>query len=253
MTKRLLITGGCGVIGTILKGAFGHRYEISCLDTRKSDNRCVVGDVAKFDEISPHFVGMDVVIHLAGDSRLEADWDSVYRNNILGTYNVFEAARMARVQKIIFTSSNHVTGLYENDWPISAIVRGEYSGLRRDEVEKVSHISPPKADSFYGASKLFGEGLGQYYSANFGMSVICLRIGTVKAYEWPKPDEIRFFSTWMSHRDFIQLVEKCLEKTGVVFDVFYGVSNNAWRFWDISHPREVVGYEPLDNAADHTE
>src|SRR5579872_6136706 len=251
LARRILITGGCGVIGTILRNAFQEKYEITNLDSVICDSGTIEGDVSDLQGISPHFKGKDAVIHLAGDSRLEADWNSIYRNNILGAYNVFEAARMAEVKQIVFASSNHVTGLYENDWPISTIVKGEYAGLKNSEIPKISHLSPQKSDSFYGTSKLFGEGLGQYYATTYGLSVICLRIGTVRPYEWPKPDEIRFFATWLSHRDLVQLVEKSLEATRVSFDVFYGVSNNTWRFWDISHAKEVIGYQPLDNADDH--
>jgi uronate dehydrogenase len=251
MPKRILITGGCGVIGTILKKALGGKYEIRCLDVRKTGNDCVEGDIANLQEIEPYFTGVDAVLHLAGDSRLEADWSSVYRSNILGTYNVFEASRKAGVKKIVFASSNHVTGLYERDHPMSQIVKGEYTGLTPSEVPKISHLSQPRADSYYGAGKLFGEGLGQFYSAEYGISAVCLRIGTVRPYEWPKKNEIRFFATWLSHKDLVQLFERSLEAENVAFDVFYGVSDNTWRFWDIEHAREVIGYKPLDNAQDH--
>jgi nucleoside-diphosphate-sugar epimerase len=249
--RKLLITGGCGVIGTILKSSLAQKYDITCLDTRLTGKECVVGDITNLDSIRNYFAGKDAVVHLAGDSNLEAEWSSIYRANILGTYNVFEAAAESGIKKIVFASSNHVTGLYENDWPISCIVKGDYEGLDRSKIPIVSHLSPPRADSYYGASKLFGEGLGQYYSYKYGMSVICLRIGTVRPYEWPLPSEIRFFATWLSHSDLIQLVEKSLDLSGVSFDVFYGVSNNTWRFWDIEHPRVVIGYDSHDNANDH--
>ncbi len=245
--KRLLITGGCGVIGTILKPALNDRYELACLDVETDGKECVKGDITKLDDIEHLFEGKDAVIHLAANSSLEADWDSVYSKNILGTYNVFEASRKHGIGKIIFASSNHVTGLYEKDWPISSIVKGEFRGINTSKISMVSHLSPARADSFYGASKLFGEGLGQYYSGEYGVSVICLRIGTVRPYERPRPEEVRFFATWLSHRDLVQLVEKSLE-TEVRYDVFYGVSKNKWRFWDISHAKEVIGYDPRDDA-----
>lgn len=254
-SKKLLITGGCGVIGKILTTALNERYDITCLDTRIPDHNGTVeyaeGDITDLKQIEPAFLNQDAVVHLAADSSMDASWDSTYSKNILGTYNVFEAARKARVKKIVFASSNHITGLYENDWPISAIVKGDYQGIDRSAIPKVSHLSPPRADSFYGASKLFGEGLGQYYSSKYDISIICLRIGTVRPYEWPRSFEIRFFATWLSHRDLVQLVEKSLEACDVKYDVFYGVSDNTWRFWDISHARKVIGYEPRDNAEDH--
>ena len=218
------------------------------MDRIKSGNDCVIGDITKLDEIDPFFEGKDVVVHLAADARMEADWNSVYELNIQGTYNVFESARRHGVKRLVFASSNHVTGLYENDWPISSIVKGEFQGLDPDKIPLVSHLSPPRADSFYGVGKLFGEGLGQYFSHEYSMSIISLRIGTVRPYEWPQPSEVRFFATWLSHRDLVQLFDKCISTENISYDVVYGVSNNTWRFWDISHAKEVVGYEPEDNA-----
>jgi len=248
--KKLLITGGCGVIGTILKSALRDKYEITCLDVETAGKECVNGDITKLDNVEGFFEDKDAVIHLAANSSLEADWDSVYSKNILGTYNVFEASRRHGIRKILFASSNHVTGLYEKDWPISSIVKGNLIGVDPSNISLVSHLSPVRADSLYGASKIFGEGLGQYYSDEFGISVICLRIGTVRPYEWPRSNEIRFFATWLSHRDLVQLVEKSLDAK-IQYDAFYGVSNNKWRFWDISHAKKVIGYEPQDDAEDH--
>jgi nucleoside-diphosphate-sugar epimerase len=251
LSKKLLVTGGDGVVGTILKQGLKEKYEITCLDLRKTGDECVTGDVANLDEIQNYFGGMDAVVHLAGVGKLEASWDSVYRSDIQGTHNVFEAARLKGVKKIVFASSNHVTGLYEKDWPISEIVKGEYKGLDNSKIPKISYLSPARADTFYGSGKLLGEGLAQYYSSEYGLSIICLRIGTVRPYEWPLKDEKRFFATWLSHPDLVQLVEKSLEAKNVLYDVFYGVSNNAWRFWDIDHSREVIGYSPVDNAEKH--
>lgn len=249
--EDLLVTGGCGIIGSILKPALEKRYTITCLDTRKTEPKCVIADITNLSEIEKFFENTENVIHLAAASSLQADWESVYSANILGTYNVFEAARKYGTKRVIFASSNHVTGLYERDWPISSIVQGNTWNLDPSKIPMVTHLSPPRPDSLYGASKLFGEGLGQYYSNEYGIKVICLRIGTVRSYNWPMSSEKRFFSTWLSHRDLIQLVEKALVCDSISYDVFYGVSNNKWRYWDVSHGKEVIQYEPKDNADEH--
>jgi nucleoside-diphosphate-sugar epimerase len=251
LPRNLLITGGCGVIGTILKSSLKDKYTITCLDTRRSGPECVVGDVTNLDSIEPFFAGKDAVIHLAGDPSVEADWDSVYKLNILGTYKVFEASRRGGVRKVIFASSNHVTGLYEKDWPISSVVKGDLRDLEPSKIPKISHRDVPKPDSLYGVSKLFGEGLGQYYHSQYNISVICLRIGTVRPYKWPKPSETRFFATWLSHGDLVQLVEKSLEADHIGYGIFYGVSNNKWRFWDISDAEKILGYKPQDDVEAH--
>jgi nucleoside-diphosphate-sugar epimerase len=245
--KRLLITGGAGLIGTILCGALADEWEVSPLD-RIGGSGCLKADITNLEEISPFFEGMDAVIHLAGDSHMEATWDSVYSNNILGTYNVFEAARRAGVKRLIFASSNHVTGLYEADWPVSAIVKGELEAIVPSQIPMITHLTPPRPDSLYGVSKLYGEGLGAFYSRAHQVSTICLRIGTVGRAEWPEGSQVRYFATWLTHRDLVQLVRKSLAVSDLSFDIFYGVSRNKWRFWDIQHPHDVLGYEPLDDA-----
>jgi uronate dehydrogenase len=244
LSKRLLITGGCGIIGTILRASLESKYPVTCLDLKRCGENCLVGDIANLEEIKRHFRNQDVVIHLAENSR-----HSLWGTNLFGTYNVIRASLECGVGRIIFSSSNHVTGLYERKWPISKIVRGEYSGLRPEDIPTVNHKSLPKPDSFYGVSKLLGDRLLQFYSYRREISVICLRIGTVRPIDNPGAyGDKRFFATWMTHRDLGRLMDKCIEASNVKFDIFYGVSNNKWRFWDLTHTRQVIGFEPIDNA-----
>jgi hypothetical protein len=107
---------------------------------------------------------------------------------------------------------------------------------------------PVRPDSDYGISKVFGEATGRYYSEQFGLEVACLRIGTENRHNSPT-QSVRHFATWLSHRDLVQLVDCCLTAP-LKFDIFYGVSNNLWRFWDISHAADVAGFKPKDNAED---
>ena len=78
-------------------------------------------------------------------------------------------------------------------------------------------------------------------------SSICLRIGSVTKDDDPRIDP-RFKSTWLSHRDLVQLVRKSLT-ADVKFGIYYGVSNNAKRFWDISNAEAELGYHPEDDAS----
>jgi len=140
--------------------------------------------------------------------------------------------------------------MYENDHPYDYIVRGEYDKVDTWPVPRITH-KEIRPDGFYGISKAYGEAMGRYYSEEYGMSVICMRIGTVNEWDSPARD-IRHFATWLSHRDQAQLVRKSLEAPdSLTFDIFYGVSNNKWRFWDIEHPKKVIGYEPEDNAEEY--
>jgi hypothetical protein len=170
----------------------------------------------------------------------------MFHSNIIGTSSVFEAALRARVRKIIFASSNHVTGLYENDEPYKSIVEGRYENLNPDLIPKITHEMPIRPDGPYGISKVFGEAVGRYYSEAFGMEVLCLRIGSVNRQDRTlKP---RHYATLLTHRDLATLIEACLRAENVPFGIFYGVSANTWRFWDIDHPREVLCWRPKDNA-----
>ncbi len=248
MVKRVLITGISGLIGGILQNELSRDHEITGLARRKMTGpRCFSGDIKDLKDILPIFKDQDAVVHLAADASVSAPWESILPNNIVGTYNVFEACRLNGVKQVVYASSNHVTGMYERDYPYHHLVRGEYEKLDELSVPKISHRSEIRPDSYYGISKAYGEAMGRYYSEEHKISVVCLRIGTVNKWDTPLRSR-RHFSTWLSHRDLVQLVRRSLKAQGVTFDIFYGVSGNKWRFWDIEHAKEVIGYEPEDDA-----
>ena len=163
--------------------------------------------------------------HMAADPRVQAPWEAILDANIAGTYAVYEGARRAGVRRSIFASSNHATGYYE-----------------KEDVYTTPDM-PVRPDSYYGVSKCFGEALGRYYVDAFGMSVICLRIGSFQ----PRPRGERQLATWISHRDTAQLVWRGIE-ADLPFGVFYGISGNTRAYWDIANARELLGYAPEDDA-----
>ncbi len=244
---RVLITGAAGLIGGVLRGALtGHDlYGVDARPVEGFDS--AIGDVADLSSIRPAFDGADAVIHLAADPSSSAAWSSVIGNNVIGTYNVFEAARQAGVGRIVFASSNHVTGMYERDHPYSAIVAGRYDGLKPGGYPMVDHRMPVRPDGYYGVAKQYGESLGRYYFEEHGMEFACLRIGTFARGNSPL-GSVRAFATWCSYGDLSQLVQRSLDAGSLGFEIFYGVSGNTWRFWDIEHARRRVGYEPRDDA-----
>lgn len=246
--SRILITGASGLIGTVLLNHLPEKYTLSSLDiTTAPGIESTTANITNLEDIMSAFTNMDAVIHLAADASNVSEWDSVLPNNIVGTFNVFEAARLNKVRRIVFASSNHTVGMYELDHPYSNVVRGDYDNLSPGEFPRIDHKSPVRPDGYYGVSKQYGELLGRYYHDRYGLEFACLRIGTVRAENNPL-GSVRYFATLCTHRDISQLVQKCLETENLGFDVFYGVSNNTWRFWDIDHARERVGYEPLDDA-----
>ncbi|MSQ09093.1 MAG: NAD(P)-dependent oxidoreductase [Dehalococcoidia bacterium] len=250
--QKVLVTGSSGLIGSMLIRSLADRYGFSGLDlARKAiapDVPTLTVDASKgVNAILPAFKGVDAVVHLAADVRQDAPWDSVLPNNLVLTHNVWEACRISGVSRIVFASSNHAVGMFENDDPYRRIVKGEYGGLDAAKVKKVDHTVPVRPDGDYGISKAYGEAVGRYYFEQHGIEAACLRIGTVNPHNSPARS-VRHFATWCSHRDLAQLVDKCLSAPKLGFEIFYGVSDNKWRFWDIKHAAQSIGFKPVDNA-----
>jgi uronate dehydrogenase len=142
---------------------------------------------------------------------------------------VFEAARQAGVKRVVFASSNHAVGFHRRDRMIDDTVA-------------------PRPDSRYGVSKAFGEALGRLYADKHGMSVACLRIGSFRPDD--SPSVPRHLYTWISHRDMVQLTQRCIDAPNYHFVIVYGVSGNARNRWSNANAR-FLGYEPVDDAQAH--
>jgi nucleoside-diphosphate-sugar epimerase len=246
--KRVLITGSRGLIGGILERALREDYEVTGLDfRRRGPIRDRGQDLRRPDSAAARFRGHDVVIDLAADPRAGAPWEAVYRNNLAATYGAFEAARRAGVRRVIFASSNHVTGLYEKDEPYASILAGRYEGLDPGAIPLITPGHDIRPDGYYGVGKAFGEALGRFYAEEHGLSVICVRIGTVTAAN--RPANPRHFATLLTHADLVRLMRSAIEApAGVRFGIVYGVSGNRWRIWDLEGARREIGYVPEDDA-----
>ncbi len=124
---------------------------------------------------------------------------------------------------------------------------GLYEGLEPHRVPLVTHKMPVRPDGPYAASKVFGEALGRYYAEEYGMSVICIRLGTVGRDNRPGQD-FRSYVSWLSHRDLATLVERCIEAEGIGYDIFFAASGNTWKIYDTPRAWTVLGFQPQDNA-----
>jgi uronate dehydrogenase len=228
---RVLITGAAGHIGRVLrKGLQGHYSLIRLADIAAQEpagpgEQVVSADITDPDQLASAMEGIDCVVHLAGIAD-EASWDRIRRMNIEGCYNVFESARSAGVKRVIFASSNHAVGFHRRDRMIDDSVT-------------------PRPDSRYGVSKVFGEAVGRLYADKYGLSVACLRIGSFRPDD--RPTAPRHLSTWISHRDTVQLVRCAIDHPDYHFIVAYGVSANARNHWDNANVR-FLGYRPEDDA-----
>jgi nucleoside-diphosphate-sugar epimerase len=244
---RLLITGSEGRIGPILTARLADDYEIFGLDIQAPSDpqRGFKADVSSYEQVEAVFREIDpvdYVIHLAGDSRADADWDSALRFNIDGTWNVFQAAQKNGVKRVLFASSNHVTGAYEGDPPSLH--------TKPESVTPLTIADPIRTDGPYGISKLTGEAIARYFFDYFGLEAVCFRIGTLIADDDPSKDP-RHECTWLSHRDMEHLMRRALlaEQPFPGFGVYYGISRNSRRFWSIDNAIAELGYDPQDDAS----
>lgn len=241
---RVLITGAQGTVGTILSNALSRSFDVITVDiVGEEHGNNFLADIAEAEQLDAVFekaAHVDVVVHLAASSSVGSPWISVLRNNIVGTKNVYECARKRGVKKIVLGSTNHVTGAYEGIPPT----------LHKDDSPRQIRTSDPvRPDSDYAVSKVFGEALARYYFERYGIKSVCLRIGTVLKDDDPTDERAR--RTWLSHRDLVQLVTKSIV-SDVNFGIYYGVSNNRDKFWDISDAEEQLGYQPEDDASSAT-
>jgi uronate dehydrogenase len=226
--KTVLITGAAGDIGSHLRRELAGVYHLRLSDLRTIDTlgpgeRFEPGDIADLERMLAVTRGVDAIVHLGGVAA-EAEWDRILHGNIVGCYNVFEAARRNGVKRILFATSNHAVGFYRRD-------------------EKIDHTVYPRPDSRYGLSKVFGEQVGSLYADRYGLEVFCMRIGNVNR----RPVDKRRLSIWISPRDLAQLVRIGIDHPGIRFEIVYGVSNNQRSWYDNANAVRL-GYRPQDES-----
>jgi nucleoside-diphosphate-sugar epimerase len=250
--KRIAVTGSNGTIGSRLCADLSKHFDIVRIDQHDAD---VNADVRDFDAMVDALKNCETVIHLAGVVAVDADWKSVYGTNIGGTYNVFEAARLNGVKRIIFASSNHCVGMHE--------VRNAPAIYEPAFGLVIGTSEPYRPDGLYGVWKAFGETLGRYYSDKYGIQVACIRIGSITQADDPLAESVRessgwlnltddqkfkrYAATWMSQRDFARLVRTILARD-VPYAIVYGVGANRTRFWDLEAGRAIYDFWPEDGV-----
>lgn len=244
---EILVTGAAGLIGGIVARGLADDYAVRGLDVTRDPQVTRRGDMTRLRSVEGAFRGAWAVVDLAADARLSAPWKAVRKNNIPSSLNALEAARKAGVRRLVYASSNHVVGRYEADEPYASIIAGKYDGLDPKTIPKLRVDAPIRPDSPYGVGKAFGEAAARLYAESTDLSVICLRIGTVNRAD--RPLEPRHFATLLTHGDLVRLVRCCLvAPDSLRFGVYYAVSGNTWRFWDLEPAREDLAYEPRDDA-----
>jgi uronate dehydrogenase len=221
--STVVITGAAGRIGTALRASLPeYGWTLRCLDRTAGDG-IVIGDVTSPDDLDAIVAGADAILHLAGQPT-EAPWPVIRDANLDGTYQVFEAARRHGVGRVVYASSNHAVGFTPLDGELPADI-------------------PPRPDTLYGVSKVFGEALGRYYVDRYDLQVACLRIGTFAE----RPPDLRSLSTWLSPADCTRLVDACLRSEALTYSIVWGISANTRRTWSLE-AGYALGYFPAEDA-----
>ncbi|WP_227375488.1 NAD-dependent glucose-6-phosphate dehydrogenase Azf [Haladaptatus halobius] len=246
MDDPVLLTGSEGRVGSAILGDLGSKYDWRLLDreppTEEPSHEFFVADITDYDAVREAAEGAGAIVHLAGDPRPEAPWNSVLGNNIDGTHTILQVAADVGVEKFVFASSNHAVGGYETEKRTPDLYR-EHDAFRLDGTEL------PRPSNLYGVSKATGEILGRYYHDEFDISVACVRIGNLTEGHPPKEYE-RGQAMWLSYRDCAHLFDRCLAAE-YGYEIVYGISDNDRKYYSIDRAREVLGYDPQDNSAHH--
>ena len=231
--STILMTGAAGGLGVALRNRLKANCDVLRLSDRES-TRAVLGsaqsgeevvlaDLAQAHEVEAAVQGCQAVVHFGGIST-EGPFEPILQANILGMYNLYEAARKHGVRRIVFASSNHVTGYYRQS-------------------ETITPEHPPRPDSLYGVSKAFGEDLSRMYFDRYGIETACVRIGS----SFPEPKDRRMLASWLSYDDLHRLIVACLSTPVLGHTIMFGMSDNAVRWYDNSSVRHV-GFVPQDSS-----
>ena len=226
---KLLLTGAAGGLGQALR----ERLKANCDVLRLSDRvsfgavteheEIMLADLADAQAVSAMVQGVDAIVHLGGVS-VEGPFGPILQANILGLYNLYEAARLHGVKRVVFASSNHVTGFYR-------------------QCDTIDASAPPRPDSLYGVSKAFGEDLSRFYFDRYGIETACVRIGS----SFPEPRDRRMLATYLSFDDLHRLITACLTTPVLGHSIIFGMSDNAVTWWD-NRCAKHVGYVPKDSS-----
>jgi nucleoside-diphosphate-sugar epimerase len=264
LPNKVLVTGATGQIGYMTFDRLRkqpEKFDAYAVDRKRGpservpgawkldipEDRLFVANLAEIGEVQRLVRGMDMVVHLAADPEGRV-WESALNNNIIATYNVFEACRLAGVKRIVAASSIMVSQGHREQEPYRAMTERRHDDIPSD-FETVTPEMRAEPRSIYGATKVWTESLASIYSHKHGMSCLCVRVGQVER-DRPRPPQGA--DIYCSQRDIVQIFERCLlADESLRFDIFYGMSDNDYRWVDIEHARREVGYEPQDRAEEN--
>jgi uronate dehydrogenase len=227
--KKLVLTGAAGRLGSYLREPLTKLCD-GLITTDLADDigtlypgeTYVKADLSSLDAMLKVLEGADMVVHFGaiGD---EAPWDDILQSNIIGAYNVWEAAYRCGVKRVVYASSVHAVGMHKKTDTIGLDV-------------------PHRPDTYYGLAKCFSEDLASLYGDKRGVESVCMRI-----FSCAQANNARSIGTWLSYDDLIHLVERSVDSPVVGFSIVYGISDNDRAVVDNTKAGHL-GYRPKDNA-----
>lgn len=227
--RKLVLTGAAGRLGSYLREPLSQLCEelVSSdlperIGTLYPGERYQRADLAVASEVDALIEGAEMVVHFGaiGD---EAPFEKILGPNIIGAYNVWDAASRHGARRVVYASSIHAVGMYP-------------------KTEFIGTDVPHRPDSFYGLAKCFAEDLARLYWDKRGLEAVCLRI-----LSCAKVGNLRALGTWLSYPDLIQLVTRAIDTPVAGFSIVYGVSANDRTPVD-NAAASFLGYRPQDNA-----
>lgn len=236
---RILLTGATGDLGTYLRPLLRGRCgalrvsDIASIDSdgENANDEVEICALEDFEAIKRLMKDVDAVIHMGASSSYDTSnsMSDLLDPNIVGVYNIYEAARLCGVKRVVYASSHHVVGRYRQSVSVGVDAK-------------------PRPDSLYAVAKLFGENLAQLYFDRYGVESVCLRIGSC----FPEPTDVRMLASWFSYADLWRAIDASLAAGCVDCSVLYGVSNNKRLLW-LNDDAKHLGYQPQDCAEDWRE
>lgn len=233
--KKLVLTGAAGALGSTLRAPLAAMCDelvstdqVDGLENLAANETYVKADVGNLDAMVEISKGADMFVHF-GAIADEDIWDNILHSNIIGAYNVWEAAYRNGLKRVVYASSVHAVGMHP-------------------KTDTIGIDAPHKPDSYYGLAKCFAEDLASLYWDKRGIEAVCMRIFSAT----PKPMNARAIGTWLSPDDLVQLVEKSVSSPVVGLSVVYGISNNDRAVVENTKAGHL-GFRPKDNAEDYAE
>ena len=231
---KVLLTGPSGRMGPHLAGPLRESYDLRTFDLKPSDEpNHFVGDLSRIEPLREAMRGADVVVHLAATSDEAPFVEELVGPNVIGLYNVLQAAHLEKVRRVVFASS------------IQAVGAG-----RRDKTQPLDVVSLPHPSTLYGVTKVLGETMGRYYHDKHGMEFIALRIGAFEPYDSPNLRHGGYRGIWLSPRDAAGIFRAAIETEGIGYAIVNATSRTPTERMDLQPARDILGWEPQEHSDD---